>query len=114
MIQRREHVCTIGRRHGVGPGTVGNIRINLGMDAIKPDRHVIGVVQQNLGRKSLPITDYDLLAQELRVPRRYFDEIAFRYGKQMGISAGGDLKQTCRANPRSAPQGRRGAGHNFP
>ena len=81
----------IGCRPGVGPGVVGNIRLNLGMDAIKPDRHVIGVVQQVLGLK-LAVSEYDQIARALGVPRRYFDEVAFRYGKLNKISAGSRAK----------------------
>jgi hypothetical protein len=33
----------IGKRHGVGPAVVQNIKLNLGESVGKMDRHVIGV-----------------------------------------------------------------------
>ena len=76
----------IGKRRGVGPGVVGNLRISLGLDAIKPDRHVIGVMQQYLELK-VALHQYDAVAGSLGLRKRYFDELLFRYGQAMQISA---------------------------
>jgi hypothetical protein len=76
----------IGRLHGVGIGVVENIRRNLGMHVIKPDRHVIGVMEKWLQLK-LPPTEYGNLADSISVDRRYFDFVLFKFGQAKGISA---------------------------
>jgi len=75
----------IGGIRGVGPGVVGNIRLNLGLDAIKPDRHVIGVMKQHL-LLDVPHHCYGKVAEWLGIGKRRFDEVLFRYGQAHGIS----------------------------
>jgi hypothetical protein len=76
----------IGRLRGVGPGVVENIRLNLGLPTVKPDRHVIGVAKQCLGIDIRP-SEYGDLCDHLGLDRRHFDCVLFEYGKAMNISA---------------------------
>jgi hypothetical protein len=75
----------IGRRHGVGPGVVENIRLNLGYSVVKPDRHVIGVMQKFL-KVVIPLYAYNDFATHIGVNPRYFDCLLFEYGKAKNIS----------------------------
>lgn len=78
----------IGKLEGVGPGTVENIRLNLGYSTVKPDRHVIGVAQKILGISiSISPCHYTELAEFIGVHPRRFDSALFEYGKLKGISA---------------------------
>lgn len=76
----------IGKRHGVGPGVVENIRLNLGMPVVKPDRHVIGVMEKFL-EVDIPLDGYNDFAREIGQDPRYFDCLLFEYGKAKKISA---------------------------
>lgn len=76
----------IGRRKGVGIGVVENIRLNLGYTVIKPDRHVIGVVQHFLKLDIQP-EKYLELSRALGIDARYLDCLLFEYGKLKNISA---------------------------
>ena len=76
----------IGKRHGVGPAVVENIRLNLGDRVVKPDRHVIGVMKKFL-RVDIPLASYNEFARFLGKDPRYLDCICFEYGKAKGISA---------------------------
>jgi len=76
----------IGKRHGVGPGVVENIRLNLGDRVMKPDRHVIGVMEQCLQMK-IPLDRYSEFAHLIGKNPRYLDCILFEYGKAKKISA---------------------------
>lgn len=76
----------IGKRHGVGPAVVGNIRLCLGERVVKEDRHVIGVVKKCLQIGISP-GEYDNLARSLDMEPRYFDCICFKYGQARNISA---------------------------
>ena len=76
----------IGMRHGVGIGVVENIRRNLGMSVIKPDRHVIGVVRQCLGLQLAPEA-YGAFAESLGMEKRRLDFILFKFGQLRNISA---------------------------
>lgn len=76
----------IGKLHGVGPGTVENIRLNLGYSTVKPDRHVIGVAQKVLGVTSSPL-QYTKLAEFIGINPRRFDSVLFEYGKAAGVSS---------------------------
>lgn len=76
----------IGRRRGVGPGVVGNIKLNLGDRVVKPDRHVIGVMQKFL-QVDIPLDRYSEFARFIGKDPRYFDCILFEYGKAKKISA---------------------------
>jgi len=58
-----KHDC-IGKRRGVGPGVVGNIKLNLGERVIKPDRHVTGVMKDFL-QVDIPFDRYDEFAGSL-------------------------------------------------
>lgn len=76
----------IGRRRGVGPGVVGNIKLNLGERVIKPDRHVIGVMKEFL-QVDIPFDSYNEFARVIGMDARYLDCILFEYGKAKKISA---------------------------
>lgn len=76
----------IGKIHGVGPGVVENIRLNLGLPVVKPDRHVIGVMEKFL-QVAIPRSSYGEFAESVGMHKRYFDSIAFEYGKEKQISA---------------------------
>lgn len=78
----------IGKRHGVGPGVVGNIKLNLGERVVKLDRHVIGVMKKFLQLEGVPVDAYDEFAKFIGIENpRYFDCILFEYGKAKNISA---------------------------
>lgn len=72
----------IAKLKGVGIGTVENIRLNLGMSTVKPDRHVIATVRDVLHIDMKPC-NYMNLAEELDIPPRHFDNILFRYGQML-------------------------------
>ncbi len=76
----------IGKRHGVGPAVVGNIRLCLGERVVKEDRHVIGVVKKFLQIDISP-GEYDHFATSIRMDPRYLDCILFKYGQAKNISA---------------------------
>jgi hypothetical protein len=75
----------IGKRHGVGPGVVGNIKLNLGERVIKPDRHVIGVMKEFL-KVNIPFDRYNEFSTFIGLDPRYLDCILFEYGKLKNIS----------------------------
>jgi hypothetical protein len=77
----------IGKRRGVGPGVVGNIKLNLGEPVIKPDRHVIGVMKEFL-QVDIHFDGYNEFARVIGMDARYLDCILFEYGKAKTISAG--------------------------
>lgn len=76
----------IGKRHGVGPGVIGNIKLNLGELVIKPDRHVIGVMKEFL-KVDIPFDRYNEFARFIGMNPRCLDCILFEYGKLKNISA---------------------------
>jgi hypothetical protein len=76
----------IGKRHGVGPAVVGNIRLNLGERVVKLDRHVIGVMKKFLGLEDIPLDNYDEFARFMGKDPRYWDCILFKYGQARSIS----------------------------
>jgi hypothetical protein len=77
----------IGKRHGVGPGVIGNIKLNLGERVIKPDRHVIGVMKEFL-EVDIPFDRYNEFVSFIGLDNpRYLDCILFEYGKLKNISA---------------------------
>lgn len=75
----------IGKRPGVGPGVVANIRLNLGEVVIKPDRHVISVMKDFLA-VDIPFDRYGEFARAIGKNPRYLDCILFEYGKAKKIS----------------------------
>lgn len=75
----------IGKIKGVGIGVIENIRLNLGYSVIKPDRHVIGVMQSCF-KVDIPVDRYNDFSTLLGIDRRYLDCILFEYGKLKGIS----------------------------
>ncbi len=75
----------IGKRRGVGKGVVENIRLNLGCRVVKPDRHVIGVMQKFL-QIGIPLDSYNEFARFIGKDPRYLDCILFKYGKAKKIS----------------------------
>lgn len=79
----------IGKRRGVGPGVVGNIKLNLGERVIKLDRHVIGVMKKFL-QVDIPLDSYNEFATFIGKDPRYLDCLLFEYGKANNISAGGE------------------------
>lgn len=79
----------IGKRHGVGPGVVGNIKLNLGERVIKPDRHVIGVMKKFL-QVDIALDRYNEFASFIGMDPRYLDCLLFEYGKAKSISAGAE------------------------
>ena len=76
----------IGKIYGVGIGVVENIRLNLGLSVVKPDRHVIGVMETYL-QVNIPHGSYGEFAESIGLDKRYFDSILFEYGKERDISA---------------------------
>jgi hypothetical protein len=76
----------IGKRFGVGPGVVENIRLNLGYSVMKPDRHVIGVLKKIFNINILP-KDYITLSEVIGIDAFYLDRVIFEYGRVKGISA---------------------------
>jgi hypothetical protein len=78
---------SIGKRHGVGPAVVGNIRLNLGERVVKADRHVIGVMKKFLQLDEIPVDRYDDFAKCIGKDPRFLDCILFEYGKAKNISA---------------------------
>jgi hypothetical protein len=76
----------IGKRHGVGPGVIRNIKLNLGERVIKPDRHVIGVMKEFL-KVDIPFDRYNEFSMFIGLDPRYLDCILFEYGKLKNISA---------------------------
>lgn len=79
----------MGKRRGVGPGVVGNIKLNLGERTIKPDRHVIGVLRQFLNVK-ISFDKFDAFAAELGMDARYLDCLLFEFGKASNIAVDSD------------------------
>ncbi len=79
----------IGKRHGVGPGVVGNIKLNLGERVIKLDRHVIGVMKKFL-QVDISLDRYNEFASFIGMDPRYLDCLLFEYGKAKNISAGAE------------------------
>jgi hypothetical protein len=77
----------IGKRHGVGPAVVGNIRLNLGERVVKLDRHVIGVMKKFLRLEDISLNRYDEFARYMGRDPRYWDCILFKYGQAKNISA---------------------------
>lgn len=77
----------IGRRRGVGPGVVENIRLNLGESVIKPDRHVIDIMNGHLKLSEIAPDRYNAFADFIGLDRRYLDCLLFKYGQLKGISA---------------------------
>jgi hypothetical protein len=75
----------IGKRHGVGPAVVENIRLNLGCRVVKGDRHVIGVMKNFLSL-DIPQNRYTEFARLVGKDPRYLDCILFEYGKAKNIS----------------------------
>ena len=61
-------------------------RLNLGDRVMKPDRHVIGVMEQCLQMK-IPLDRYSEFAHLIGKNPRYLDCILFEYGKAKKISA---------------------------
>jgi len=76
----------IGKRHGVGPGVIGNIKLNLGERVVKPDRHAIGVMKEFL-KVDISFDRYNEFAKFIGLDPRYLDCILFEYGKLNKISA---------------------------
>jgi hypothetical protein len=76
----------IGKRHGVGPAVVENIKLNLGERVIKRDRRVVGVMKKFL-KLNIPINRYDEFARFVGKDPRYLDCILFKYGQAKNISA---------------------------
>jgi hypothetical protein len=79
----------IGKRRGIGPGVVANLRLCLGDgDIVKPDRHVIGVMEKFLAlRIPRDGRSHSEFARRLGMKPRYFDCILFKYGQARSISA---------------------------
>jgi len=75
----------IGKRRGVGPGVVANIKLNLGEGVIKPDRHVISVMKDFL-EVDIPFDRYSEFAKFIGKDSRYLDCILFEYGKAKKIA----------------------------
>jgi hypothetical protein len=76
----------IGKRNGVGPAVVGNIRLCIGERVVKEDRHVIGVVKKFL-QIDISSDEYDELARFIGKDPRYLDCLLFKYGQAKSISA---------------------------
>jgi hypothetical protein len=62
----------IGKRRGVGPGVVENIRLNLRDRVVKPDRHVIGIMKKFL-EVDISLDSYNEFAGEIGKDTRYLD-----------------------------------------
>ncbi len=76
----------IGKRHGVGPAVVENIRLNLGDRVVKSDRNVIGVMKKFL-QVDISLDSYNEIARLIGKDLRYLDCILFKYGQAKNISA---------------------------
>lgn len=74
----------VGNRRGVGVAVVENIRLNLGMPVVKPDRHVVNGVKEHLGLATIKPDEYTSLAEALGLAPRYFDAVLFEFGKLPG------------------------------
>ena len=74
----------IGKRHGVGPGVIGNIKLNLGERVVKPDRHAIGVMKEFL-KVDISFDRYNHFAKFIGLDPRYLDCILFEYGAKQDI-----------------------------
>jgi hypothetical protein len=70
----------VGKQKGVGPGVVQNLRLCLGMQVVKPDRHVINTIKNQLKIDVKP-TEFPALAKELGVSPLYLDKVLFEFGR---------------------------------
>jgi hypothetical protein len=77
----------IGKRRGVGPAVVQNIKLNLGESVGKMDRHVIGVMKKFLKLEDSVLDRYEEFARFIGKEPRYLDYILFKYGQAKNISA---------------------------
>lgn len=71
----------IGRLPGVGPGVVQNLRMMMGVDVVKPDRHVINVLGSEFGI-SIDFNQFNDLARELGLSPTYLDKVLYEYGRK--------------------------------
>lgn len=79
----------IGKRPGIGIGVVENIRLNLGMDTIKPDRHVLNVLMYEFGFMNIQNNELLNLATEIGINKFYMDRVLFEYGRNfLKVSVG--------------------------
>lgn len=74
----------IGRRRGVGPAVVQNIRLCLGESVGKTDRHINGVMKKFL---KIENSTFEEFARFIGEEPRYLDYILFKYGQAEKISA---------------------------
>lgn len=74
----------IGCRKGVGLGTIQNIKLNMGYNVVKPDRHVRNVLKTFFD-VDIEFYQHDELARELDFTPLYFDKVLFEYGRNKGL-----------------------------
>jgi len=94
----------IGSRDRVGIGSIENIRLNLGYPVVKPDRHVIGVMEHCFNAK-IPLHQYINFAMLLDPDPRYADHILFKYGQQNNISQNTTAATAVRNSREARPAG---------
>jgi len=75
----------IGKLPGVGPATVQNLRMLMGMNVVKPDRNVLNVLRKEFGI-SIKCTQLDDLAKELGLSPIYLDKVLYEYGQNKAVS----------------------------
>jgi hypothetical protein len=81
----------VGKQPGVGQGVIQNLSLCLGMQVLKPDRHVINTIKNQLKLDVSPI-EFPELAKELGVSPLYLDKVLFEYGRNAVKER---EKQTC-------------------
>ncbi len=70
----------IGKLYGVGQGAVENLRMLMGIDVVKPDRHVLNVIKSEFG-VSIDCDRFNDFAKELGVSPTYLDKVLYEYGR---------------------------------
>ena len=71
---------TVGKNYGVSYGVVQNIKLTLGYNVIKPDRHVLKILKERLNKTIKP-QELSELAVDLEMSELYLDTLLFEYGK---------------------------------
>lgn len=74
----------VGKQKGVGPGVIQNLCLCLGMQVVKPDRHVINTIKNQLKIDVRP-TEFPALAKELDVSPLYLDKVLFEFGRNKAM-----------------------------
>ncbi len=70
----------IGKLHLVGPAAVENLRMMMGIDVVKPDRHVLRVIKSEFG-VTIDCDEFNDFAKALGVSPTYLDKVLYEYGR---------------------------------